>query len=218
MTTDLAYEEWLEWTAEISKSPRLIDLFRSPSEEENWPEVSDEANVRHMTAFFSMPVFEKYGEKSVSEMLWHLPTADGPMYSVAQAEIGWEMRREAVKAIGSLYERLALPLIGNIFGKQNKSKLGVALFMFWDNTCLFPASLADEDRSKMIDLIFDVLEAQLALPSWACQEAALHGLNHFRPGFEERIDEIGRVYLESKSDLPPSLRSYAIDAIKGCVL
>ena len=63
-----------------------------------------------------------------------------------------------------------------------------------------------------------VMQRVLALDALACQEGALHGLGHWHLRYPEEVKGAIDVFLESRPQLDPRLRQYAISARRGCVL
>jgi hypothetical protein len=61
------------------------------------------------------------------------------------------------------------------------------------------------------------MEATLAIPHIACQEAALHGLGHWRCAYPERVEAIIGAFLARSRSLSAELEAYAKQARVGRV-
>jgi hypothetical protein len=89
----------------------------------------------------------------------------------------------------------------------------------WDSLA-YSWYCGNRDRSKggedleMQDVMFETLVQILALPSEACQEAALHGLGHLHhPDSEKAVQTIRR-----EKGIPKALREYALAAARFRVM
>ncbi len=88
--------------------------------------------------------------------------------------------------------------------------------MLWD---VSPISYLGNRKSKeqLYDAMIDVLEECLSLTNPACVESALHGLGHLHGVDKDRIESVIASKLKNKAFRPPSLKSYAEQAMKGRV-
>lgn len=94
------------------------------------------------------------------------------------------------------------------------SSFGMICDMWWDSIPISCGRLGPEiDRA-----ILSVLKGTLALPSYSCRFAALHGLGHNHRGARQATQEIIDAFLARHSNLPEDLVEYAARARTGHVL
>jgi len=119
--------------------------------------------------------------------------------------------------------------MSNLFGQVFAPRLGDRLckgaplglldgvcFMWWDLPRWQPRN--DTPGSwEYTEAALKTLERSLALPSAACQEAALHGLGHHAFNSPDRVSEIIGRFLTCAAARQPELIGYAGAARRGMV-
>lgn len=136
------------------------------------------------------------------------------LHALQRAEIPRATRARCVAAVGDLFERYFARACRDQLGHLARrgdggTEVETACYMFWD---VLPLSA----RAGLTDDVIDVLERTLALRSLACQEAALHGLGHWRDEARERVEEVIDAYL-ARRGVPGALAEYARQARTGYV-
>lgn len=120
----------------------------------------------------------------------------------------YELRTRLFRSIVPVYRDLYASLCGNALGHKNQPTQ-FACYMWWELIPWVP------DREPLIDdVVYEVFEALLSLPSEACQESALHGLGHAHDDKRGRSLSLIRIFLE-REGMSPELRQYAENALTG---
>jgi hypothetical protein len=89
--------------------------------------------------------------------------------------------------------------------------------MWWDIIPLYGRP-NEPEWTEMDNEILGVLESTLKLDSLACQESALHGLGNWHLYYPGRVEGIINNFLQSQKELREELRTYVMNAYRGCVL
>jgi hypothetical protein len=123
-----------------------------------------------------------------------------------------------IEGMTALYSDVFLPRCGGGLLHLNEpgSALDGVCYMFWDVCAVDSVA----KRAGLLPHAISVMQHALALPSAACQESALHGLGHGVSLHGPAPQKIIAGYLEKPvASLPrPELRSYAEQALTGCIL
>jgi hypothetical protein len=118
-------------------------------------------------------------------------------------------RKECIEAMALLFERL--------FANE---PLDTSVHMWWDSLCYdWHCGNRSRERggedAKLQDIFFRTLAKVLAIDSWICQGAALHGLGHLHhPNTAELVDR----YIEQHPSLTNEQVVYAHAAARFDVL
>lgn len=112
-------------------------------------------------------------------------------------------REECIGSVVDLFERL--------FAKE---PLDSSVQMWWDSLC-YDWHCGNRNRESggedlaLQNVFFQALAKVLAIDSWICQEAALHGLGHLHhPHSKELIER----YIEENPSLTQEQKAYALAA------
>jgi hypothetical protein len=97
------------------------------------------------------------------------------------------------------------------------SPLNTICYMWWDIFIIWP-NPKDPAMTPLADASLRVMEKCLSLSNIAVLEGALHGLGHFKFGYEKEVQDIINHFLKTHPELPIALRDYANDAATGCIL
>jgi hypothetical protein len=89
--------------------------------------------------------------------------------------------------------------------------------MWWDSIPI-AGHPDDPAREQMDETILWVMNATLQLDSIACRESVLHGLGHWHLHYPKQVEGIIQNFLQRNQVLPDNLRTYALSALKGCIL
>ncbi|HEV3253991.1 MAG TPA: hypothetical protein VG033_06270 [Candidatus Acidoferrales bacterium] len=115
------------------------------------------------------------------------------------------IRRECIGSMADLFRRL--------FAKE---PLDSSVQMWWDSLC-YDWHCGNRNREsggedlELQDMFFQVLAKVLAIDSWVCQGAALHGLGHLHhPHSKELIER----YVEEHPVLTQEQKAYALAAAR----
>ena len=118
-------------------------------------------------------------------------------------------RAECIESMAILFERL--------FANE---PLDTSVHMWWDSLC-YAWHCGNRSRqrggedSELQDIFFRTLAKVLAIDSWICQGAALHGLGHLHhPQTKELIER----YIDERPSLTTEQKAYALAAASFQVL
>jgi hypothetical protein len=118
-------------------------------------------------------------------------------------------RKRCIESMAVLFERL--------FADE---PLDTSVHMWWDSLCYaWHCGNRNRDRGgedlELQDIFFQTLSNILAIDSWICQGAALHGLGHLHhPHTKDLVDR----YLEQHHSLTAEQKRYALAAAEFRVL
>jgi len=118
-------------------------------------------------------------------------------------------RAECIESMATLFERLFV-----------SEPLDTSVHMWWDSLC-YGWHCGNRSRERggedleLQDIFFRTLAKVLAIDSWICQGAALHGLGHLHhPDTENLVER----YIDEHPSLTPEQKAYALAAAKFQVL
>jgi hypothetical protein len=118
-------------------------------------------------------------------------------------------RKDCIESVAVLFERL--------FANE---PLDTSVHMWWDSLC-YAWHCGNRNRERggedleLQDIFFQTLSKVLAIDSWICQGAALHGLGHLHhPGTKELVNR----YLDENPSLTTEQKAYALAAAEFQVL
>jgi hypothetical protein len=118
-------------------------------------------------------------------------------------------RKDCIESMAVLFERL--------FANE---PLDTSVHMWWDSLC-YAWHCGNRNRERggedleLQDIFFQTLSKVLAIDSWICQGAALHGLGHLHhPGTKELVNR----YLDENPSLTTEQKAYALAAAEFQVL
>jgi len=118
-------------------------------------------------------------------------------------------RKDCIESMAVLFERL--------FANE---PLDTSVHMWWDSLCYaWHCGNSNRERGgedlELQDIFFQTLSKVLAIDSWICQGAALHGLGHLHhPGTKELVNR----YLDENPSLTTDQKAYALAAAEFQVL
>jgi hypothetical protein len=118
-------------------------------------------------------------------------------------------RKDCIESMAVLFERL--------FANE---PLDTSVHMWWDSLCnAWHRGHRDRERGgedlELQDIFFQTLSKVLAIDSWICQGAALHGLGHLH---HPRTKELVNRYLDENPSLNTEQKAYALAAAEFQVL
>lgn len=189
------------WPVSIAVAAPYVDRFFRDAGELLAPYT--DAQAGQGLNYLSSPSFAEYGHTAVSETV--------PL----------ELRLAIVAGIGELFRQVYAPRCGDRIAHPDdepSEPLLSSCFMWWDAFPWYPKGGSPE-RDAIDARMMRVLEEVLALPSAACQEAALHGLGHATGGTPESpAGQIIERFLADDAARRPELVSYARAARRDRIL
>ena len=222
LLTDLSFDAWIEhaFAAEVrsGRNPWFFD------DDCDWWDPPAPIAVAHITRLFADPQkpLHWFADAQIAQGLTYLfsISATGAKDWLSDPSTPVEKRLACVHSIFTLFERLFAPRCSAALSHLSEAPAGTlncVCYMWWDE---FIAIAHPDDRhfQTLHEAALDVMEKTLRLNSPACQEAALHGLGHWRGQFSARVEDIVSGYLAANPHLESRLQRYASAARSGCVL
>jgi hypothetical protein len=157
---------------------------------------------------FKEPEFllTRYTKEQLEEGFWAIEGANldcSVNRIIDDSELRLSIREECIRSMTNLFKRL--------FARE---ALDTSVFMWWDELC-YDWHCGNRNRERggedleLQDVFFQTIAEVLAIDSWICQKAALHGLGHLHhPQTKELIDR----FLEEHPSLTQEQKAYAVAA------
>ena len=159
---------------------------------------------------FQKPEFllSRFTKQELEECFWEIMgyTHDwsiGDLIEYSDAPLS--SRKECIESMAVLFERL--------FASE---PLDTSVHMWWDSLC-YSWHCGNRKRERggedleLQDTYFQTLAKVLAIDSWICQGAALHGLGHLH---HPRTKELIERFVEEHPNLTQEQKAYALAAAK----
>ncbi len=217
-TARLDFREWINC------------VFDHPVDEAKWywgtetAEIGPEVAIGYLTRLFKTAdsSLSRFASPQIGQGLWYLVcgACSTYMWPVVQEGLQWEIRRDCIRSIGSLFaDVFATRCSGHLshLDEPDADPLNEVCYMWWD---LFPTwgdptdpACQARDRESL-----QVMSGLLSLDSMAVQESALHGLGHWYPQYPEFVEQSVREFLQANGNARGELRQYALNACQGNVL
>lgn len=128
---------------------------------------------------------------------------------IINSDLPISVREECIRSMADLFKRL--------FATE---PLDTSVQMWWDSLCYdWHCGNRNRDRGGedlgLQDIFFQTLTKVLAIDSWICQEAALHGLGHLHhPQTKELLER----FVEEHPSLTQEQKAYALAAARFQVM
>ena len=163
---------------------------------------------------FRQPEFllGRFTKTQLEEGFWaiHGPNLDCAVSNIIRdSNLPLSVREECIRSMVDLFKRL--------FATET---FDTSVGMWWDSLC-YDWHCGNRDRNRggedleLQDIFVQTLARVLAIDSWICQGAALHGLGHLHhPETKELIEQ----FLDEHSSLTQEQKAYALAAAKFEVL
>lgn len=163
---------------------------------------------------FRQPEFllMRFTKAQLEEGFWaiHGPNLDCAVYRIiGDSHLALSVRAECIRSMADLFKRL--------FATE---PFVTSVQMWWDSLC-YDWHCRNRIRERggddleLQDIYFQTLAEVLAINSWICQGAALHGLGHLHhPQTEELIER----FVDEHTSLTEEQKTYAFAAAKFEVL
>lgn len=205
------FDQWLRWVFDHPVAYGAQQPWYFTAGAEHWDaEANPRTTFAYLTRLFSAPevLIGRFSPNQIGQGLWLLvdPSCSSHLFALTDPAIEWPERKRAIDAIANLYERLlqkicALHLSHLNHGTQPANLANRICYMFWDICPLGPRG----DGAREHDLAcLDVMRKTLAIPHCACQEGALHGLEHWRACYPDIVAETVAEFLAQPALLVPA--------------
>jgi hypothetical protein len=210
--TNISFDEFVSYLFERGD--------RSESEQQTlrYEDVGIEFDSGKICAYyvrlFRNPEFllTRFSKSQLEEGFWAIlgPVLECSAYHlVGDPELPFPLRREVIRSMADLFQRLFV-----------NEPLDTSVHMWWDSFC-YEWHCGNRNRERggedleLQDAYFQTLAEVLAIDSWICQGAALHGLGHLHhPQTKELVDR----FIEEHPSLAEEQKTYARAAAKFQVL
>jgi hypothetical protein len=224
---NISFEKWVAYIFDhlvIENSTEKIDAYLADSDwwdDEEQPLVT----INYLTRLFENPIsaLEPYSDAQINKGLWSLISSSGEyymMFVIRRADVPWSERQRCAEAMFTLFERLfavrCTPTLSHL-GEPNANPLNGVCYMWFDILPIYN-DMGEPHNQQLEQVTLDVMRRILDLESIACQESALHGLNHWQSGYPDDAMESNPAveiidsFLKRHPDLRPELRAYALIA------
>jgi len=181
-------------------------------------DVGVEFDAQKMCAYyvqlFHQPEFlvSRFTRQQLEEGFWAIigHTVEWSMANIIDdSNLPLSSRKDCIESMAVLFERL--------FANE---PLDTSVHMWWDSLCnAWHRGHRNRERGgedlELQDIFFQTLSKVLAINSWICQGAALHGLGHLH---HPRTKELVNRYLDENPSLNTGQKAYALAAAEFQVL
>lgn len=211
-----------DWLMEIFTRPATIDdYFLSP--DLDMPHADAAGLAAHLGWLLEAPGarLAPYDDLAVAAGLcWIFDPADPLSFRcIGDPAIPQAARLALAAGLERLHAEVVLPRCPQALGhlSEDGGPLATTAYMLFDLVCIDPPGIAAE-AAGLDGAMVETMGRILALPHAACQEAALHGLGHWRDRAPGRAEALIDAYLSRGRAARPELVAYARAARSGCVL
>jgi hypothetical protein len=179
--------------------------------------------VAYLTRLFRdpQPILASYSDEQLEQGLWYLvnSSCSDYMFSLLEPQLPWADRREGIRSIAKLFERLfAIRCTERLshLDRVESRPLNSVCYVWWD---VFPTwgRPGNPDYVEVDRELLGAMRQILSLGSVACQESALHGLGHWHLNYAADVENAIDEYVARQTALTPELRQYAEAAQQGCI-
>lgn len=159
---------------------------------------------------FRQPEFllTRFTKPQLEEGFWAIqgPNLDCSVFQIIRnSDIPLSVREECIRSMADLFKRL--------FATE---PFDSSVQMWWDSLC-YDWHCGNRNRERggedleLQDMFFQTLAKVLAIDSWICQGAALHGLGHLHhPQTKELIER----FIDERPSLTQERKAYALAAAR----
>lgn len=166
------------------------------------------AIVAYYSKMFRQPEFllSRFTKRQLEEGFWAIqgPNLDCSVsWIIHDSDLPLSFREECIRSMADLFKRL--------FAAE---PFDTSVHMWWDSLC-YDWHCGNRKRERggedleLQDIFFQTLADVLAIDSWTCQGAALHGLGHLHhPQTKELIER----FVDEHPSLTEEQRAYALAA------
>jgi hypothetical protein len=217
--TNISFEEFVSFLFDHDVPPQSDKYDHEPEEYDPWFfHVQVEFDAKTISAYyvqlFRQPEFllSRFTKPQLEEGFWAIqaPNLDCSVSRIIDdSDQPLSIRGECIGSMADLFERL--------FAKE---PLDTSVQMWWDSLC-YAWHCGNRNREKggedleLQDMLFQAVAKVLAIESWICQGAALHGLGHLHhPHSKELIER----FVEEHTSLTKEQKAYALAAARFEVL
>ena len=220
--TDLTFEEWLRYVFDHPVAESGQKWYWD--DEADWWDGSASDTIQFMTRAFenAASLFQSYSGTQLNQGLWFIAdnACSNHMFALLDPGVPWSARQRCVRSFHPLFEqcfaRRCTPHLSHL-DEPGAGPLNPVCYMWWDIIPII-GQPDNPDQLALDQEILAVMESTLRLDSIPCQESALHGLGHWQMYYPERVTGIIERFLQANKGLRQELRTYAMNAYRGCVL
>jgi hypothetical protein len=210
----MSFEEWID------------DVFDRAISKEGWwwelpdDEVRELPSIGHLTRLSaeSGDWSRRFSDEQLGQGLWFIfHDINDNLLALYDAKVPLGDRIDCILTIPQLYFGPFASCASRLDSPPDQSpwELNETCFMLWDI-----AEFHNPWRDQILDRSLDeaclsAMRSILSIPRIACQESALHGLNHWRARYPARVSSVIDEFLARGHGLTPSLAEYARLAREG---
>jgi hypothetical protein len=220
--TNLTFEQWITHVFEHPVDATKPEWYWDSGAD--WWDGPAVDTIQFLTQAFenAAVLFQPYSDAQLNQGLWYLASnsCSNHMFALLDNSVPWSARQRCIRSIHRLFEeclaKRCSPHLSHL-DEPGASPLNLVCYMWWDIIPVY-GHPNDPEWAEMDNEILGVLESTLKLDSLACQESALHGLEHWHLYYPQRVEEIIDTFFENHKEIREELRTYAMSAYNGCVL
>jgi hypothetical protein len=216
--TNVSFEEFVSFLFDHEVPPKSENEPESEKYDPWFFHVEVEFDAKKMCAYyvqlFRQPEFllSRFTKAQLEEGFWAIQGRNldcSVSRIIDDSDQPLSIRKDCIGSMADLFKRL--------FAKE---PLDTSVQMWWDSLCYdWHSGNRNRERGgedlELQDMLFRELAKVLAIDSWICQGAALHGLGHLH--HPESKELIGR-FVEEHPSLTQDQKTYALAAARFEVL
>ncbi|MFZ2059742.1 MAG: hypothetical protein WAU82_01900 [Candidatus Binatus sp.] len=215
------FDEWLMWVFDHPVAEETSDewWWQEPDSDEGgrWLDRPPMQALTFVTRLFEDPLayLSCYSDAQIDQGLWFIVgTTNSKHFEwIVDGRVDLGLRKRCIRSIETLSSALFAPRCSDEIIHGTKP-LDSICYMLWD---LAMHGAYSNVRDPEIDReAVKTLARIIEIPSFACQQSALHGLGHLVYDAHLGCDVIQK-YLEDHPDLRSDIRKYAEQALQGKV-
>lgn len=220
--SQLTFEQWLTYVFDHPVAESGQEWYWA--DDANWWDGPPTDTLHFLTRAFehAAELLQRYSDAQLNQGLWFIAdnACSNHMFALLDSGVPWAARQRCVRSIHSLFEQcFARRCTSHLshLDEPGASLLNLVCYMWWDIIPIM-GQPNNPDQLLLDQEILDVMQSTLQLDSIPCQESALHGLGHWQMYYPERVTGVIDRFLQGNKGLREELRTYAMNAYRGCVL
>ena len=217
---NVTFEEWIQF---VFGHPVTDPAWHWSGESDYWAG-SNAETLQHLTRTFreSEKVLSKYSDAQLNQGFWYLISNSCSDVAYCMVDTGepWAKRKDCIEAIADLFRQCFQTRCTSHLShldEQGAGALNPVCYM-WLDVLPIHGQPETPDRRETDDVILQVMEKILTIPSDACRESAIHGLGEWHCYYPTQVEGIIDSFIWQNRKIRDSLRNYAYAARHGDVL
>ncbi len=214
----ITFEEWIRWNFDRPEAVEPSKALALDVRHAKW-EQDTRTRLAHLIRLFEDPVdvLRPYSDNQIGMSLLGMFDSGGRgWFRPSDYRNQREEFARLVHAVGQLVVMLTAARCPNKPDSHEKTRIGSALYMFWDIAPIWPV---DGSQDWLLDVCLEEMRAVLVGSNHCVAQChALHGLGHFQLYHPDRTTPIVDEFLSTRARAHPEVRDYAMLARGGRVI